>query len=461
MPDYSDSTKYPNIGNTLAEMGQGFRIGAFDQTSFNKWVKTNSTGQSLGDGYCAGVVTDWLRRVLLPGNKGDREDRGFLTYHYKEFVENKTSQDLLRAQKTAKRMGEAWTQSNALNWWSYSGEDTSTAKPEEWKNLAEGMDMRGGKSNSTRRFTGLQLLASKQKVYESDEWLADILGGPTDGSPIAPGCGAKLGFGLPGKNGHAVAVWRRRTNTDMSDSFYFFDPNWGVYAFSRNGLESALVILFATPYHSTEYGAHIPHYKSCSSADGTRMNYLVFGPPHKMDARPERVSDEQPPVQGVQTPVQTQQSPVQTVHAPVQTLQAPVKTVNAPVQTLQPSVQTGTQQGSPANAYTTPNTGLSQPGNVSSASKLMATAQPDSTGLKEDLEKALGNKDLYTYAFMGKQGGYVKLDPALAAQIKEKGPGVYKQKGFQWPADAVLEQPAGKYRHAILKTSLQKLIDWL
>jgi hypothetical protein len=482
MPDYSDSTKYPNIGDTLAAQGQGFRIGEFDQTTFNPWVKQTSQGAGLGEGYCAGVVTDWLRRVLLAGQRGHREDRKFLTYNYEAVAKKESPQVQLRAQATAKRMGEAYEQTNKLQWWGLEGADTRSAEPNEWAGLADNMNMRGGKSKSTRKFTDLKLLTSMMKTYESaDDWLADILGGSTASSPIEPGCGAKLGFSVPGKVGHAVAVWRRRTNLTQPDSYYFFDPNLGVFAFSHTGLESALAILFATD----RGGRHKPYYKTCSSETATRMSYLVFGPAHCMDASPQRARDEEPPVDVVEPlgpnllkvvekimALRGSQATPQVLDQLMQLLEGAISHLNARTRTPQEEALLGrllpvaekvrtaqlAQQNSSATGYAIADTGLSQPGNTSSVPELRATPQPRSSGLKGQLEGLLEDKGKHVAAFQSQTTGgpWVKLESEVAGQIK----GIQNQALEQIQFKTWVKQGV-KGDFAITKTNLETIVEFM
>jgi hypothetical protein len=74
-----------------------------------------------------------------------------------------------------------------------------------------------------------------------------------------------------------VAIWQRRNSKEANDSFYFFDPNYGVYSYKflsgKPGLKSALQYLFFRDKDDT------PKYANCTSAQNQEMSYMRFGPP--------------------------------------------------------------------------------------------------------------------------------------------------------------------------------------
>lgn len=426
MPDYSDKTKFPDIGKVLA--AQGSQIGEFDQTAFNKYYDSVG-GKALDSGFCAGVVTDWLRKILLTtGEKARRlEEELYVTYNYaaiergdakigeKEKTLAKAKED---AEKTVMRMGTAfakkpsWTQPGSA-----AASDPWYVKEDSWKSTATTLD---SVNLRKKKFSSLELIASKHMVYDGPSyWKGAILGGGTSAGPIDAGCGAKLGFRLPGQTGHAVAVWRRKVNTDQSDSYYFFDPNYGVFAFSKTGLGVALQILFWYDDDDT------PKYKTCTSKTKTEMDYIIFGPANIVSAVP--VQKQQP---SVQVPVSTTQPPqVPTASTSAQTppKQTLATTSNPTVQPTITSAQSQPQpQGSSASGYILANKGLGSPGNTTSKAAAVTT-KPATTGqgkhadLITKLEKLKDDGkplDLWDGKSTGNVGGVLNLKQPEIKDIK-------------------------------------------
>jgi hypothetical protein len=376
MPDYSDKQKFPNIGDTLAN--QGSRIGTFDQVTYNKYY-SSFDGESLDDGYCKGAVTDWLRRILLTTNASKLDDPRFVTYSYEAIqrgdkeVGKKTLEGAqVRAQETVLRMVRAYGENPP---WTYQSGASGPMYLEttDWEASAKKLD---NKNERKKRFSQLQLLTSKYHVYDKPGlWMGAILGGQTSAGPISAGCGALLGFQKPGYHGHSVGVWRRRLNTDQPDSYYFFDPNYGMFAFSSKGLNAALTILFW-------YGdGIIPKNKDCCSPTATGMRYVVFGPENIVGA--VLVQNQPLVAQVVQTNKPTPPQTVQTASKSVQTMpQQTLATASKPtVQSITSSAQPQSQpQGPSAGGYTLANTGLSSPGNISSIKPPQVTTQPANKG---------------------------------------------------------------------------------
>jgi hypothetical protein len=421
MPDYSDKKKFPNIGDTLAN--QGSRIGTFDQVTYNQYYSKLGS-ESLDDGYCKGAVTDWLRRILLTTNASKLDDPRFVTYSY-EAIERKdkevgkktlqSAQD--RARETVLRMVHAYAE-NPL--WAYQSGIGSPMDLEQkdWKASAEKLDK---KNERKKRFSQLQLVASKYQVYNKPGlWMGAILGGPTSAGPISEGHGALLGFQKPGYEGHSVGVWRRRVNTDQPDSYYFFDPNYGVFAFSSQGLNAALSILFWYD------GDIIPKNKDCCSPAATGMRYVVFGPANIVGAVP--IQNQPLVAQVVQTNKPTPPQTVQTA-----------STVQSVTSSAQPQSQ---PQGPSAGGYTLANTGLSSPGNISSVKPPLVTTQPSTDGklLSDELQHMLntGQKKDKAYGKVAGQwkdaptyDGWVEIPVELTKKIVAAKPGVANQLGLK------------------------------
>lgn len=444
MPNYSDYD-WQKLVDTLTDLGSC--MGTFNQTRFNKNARQQDRvdevlGQSLGDGYCAGVVTDWARRVLL---SNAQRNPAFLSYRYEgDSADAKTD-------RAVQRMGTAYAdQITQLPWTSRVGEDQATMRETSWQAHTQRVGQREPKVK--RPFQSLQALDSRRATYDTpDRWVAAVVGGPTAQSPIRTGCVAKLGFSDPGEIGHAVAIWRRRENTSQSDAFYFFDPNFGVFAYGLPGLESALRILFAHPHPNIRppQEKNIPYYRDCARYAATQMSYIILGPPNVVDVGFVA------PVQPVQPTVQHQPQVVQPTPRPNT---APVLQPSPPINVPQPR-----QPAQPTNLYGGGNRGTPSPGNLRPEPATMTAPETSPSGAlsKADLQALHDDAQRYTYAFKGQQGGYVKLDAQQAEKIRQAGPAVWNRQGFQWSASSIVEQPAGQFRHAILKSTLKKLIDWM
>lgn len=249
-----------------------------DYTSETEYLTKSSVGgRPLGSGYCAGVCLDWLRRVL---NTGWTMRSDELTYNYESIKRDIPGggADVRGRQReafqTVGRMGQAWYRTNNMSWTKPGDAGDSVPyrmPPSRWDTVAETLDEQPGLGGA--RFSGMELLYSKHLVYTSAGfWMASLVGGETKPCPILSGLAAQLSFSRAGESGHAVAVWRRRTLTDLPDSFYFFDPNFGVYSYSLHGLQCALQILFWYD------DANTPFYESCASKDAQKVAYMAFAP---------------------------------------------------------------------------------------------------------------------------------------------------------------------------------------
>lgn len=296
MADYK-AMSYQQIADLLE--GYGSRIGAFNQTTFRTDIgqrvagtqiltKASFGGKSLGGGYCAGVCLDWARRVLL-----SKPNRGAsaLTYGYDKMKagqgtkEGRTfEQSKDRAFSTVGRMASAWDAGNDMNWTRPGGStDPHQLTSQTWTDTAKTLDTRFDASRkddkrdpSEKRFSSVTLLVSKSATYTSaGSWMGSLMAGG-----LRAGSVSKLGFNGPTGKGHAVAVWQRKTSVTDPDSFYFFDPNFGVFAYPQSKLQNALQVLFWKDAEDT------PRYDECTSATAPEMDYIVFGPPHLVSAQP-------------------------------------------------------------------------------------------------------------------------------------------------------------------------------
>lgn len=341
MPNYSTKT-YNEIAGLLT--AQGSRVGTFNQGTFSGTlgVKTSSTGtqttntgvggRSLGGGLCAGVCLDWIRRVLL--GRPDR-DASSLTYKYETLQAGGTTDQHNRAFDNTGRMAQAWYQSNDMSWTKPGGASASTpftVSGSEWSATADVLDRSfdqqrrdAGRHTSSKHFSSLTMTSSSLATYSrASLWMGAIMGGNSGTCQIPIGQATYLGFSRPSSSGHAVAVWRRRDNTSQGDSFYFFDPNFGVFSYNANGLQVALQILFWMDSSDT------PYYNTCASSSAQSVKIMMFGPGNRVDATPVRPTPVRPtPVRP--TPVQS----TPTVQASPPTVQPTV----TPTRTVQPSVR--------------------------------------------------------------------------------------------------------------------------
>jgi hypothetical protein len=245
MPDYSKDTRDKACARLKS---WGALVGAFNQTKFRTELGTKPvttiSGQSLGNGYCMGVGLDWIRRVLQ--SKADR-DPNYLTYSYdalvkKEDMKDRTLQQLKdRTENTSLRMAHAYYRQNEeIIWKGPKGGETKSVPTDEWKKVASDLDSdfdetrgKSGRTKTKKRFGKLDLVESKSN--------------------------------------RALA---RRNSPTQSDSYYLFDPNFGVFSYNEENLETALQYLFWRDAEDT------PYYADCSSLEKQEMIYMVFGPPN-------------------------------------------------------------------------------------------------------------------------------------------------------------------------------------
>lgn len=283
MPDYSNDT-YEQTQARLKKYGT--EIGSFNQSTFRtklastviEVIPTVSGDKSLAGGYCNGVLLDWVRRVLLSQAK---QNQAFLTFHSDALKEGKntvrrTHKELQgSASQTVQRMGQAWWHSGDMNWVGEEGKPTSI-RPEEWKRTVSAIDeefdkQRAGakRESSKKHFGRLQLEASRKTTYQSAGfWMGALFNAFRSGHCTC------AGFSAEGRGAHSVAIWQRRNVKDANDSFYFFDPNYGVYSFNEDNLQMALQYCFRRDAKNT------PKYVNSTTATDQMMSYMTFGPPN-------------------------------------------------------------------------------------------------------------------------------------------------------------------------------------
>ena len=267
--------------------GYGARIAKFNQGEFQTkaisksgQTVTHYNNKSLGGGYCAGVSLDWVRRALLGGQKASNAD--YLSYKYGLLASEKSSDELKqKSYQNVYRMANAWQSSNSLSFTSKSNEPFRLEQS-SWKDAARGLDTNFDKTRemnqrgkSDKPFSKLILIGSKMETYKDATAMRNDL---FKGKEFRAGAGEAIQIGFNGASGHAVAVWRRRQASEQKDSFYFFDPNYGVFSYDMNGLEKALRMLFWYMDGDT------PSYNNCSLKENPRMNFKHYGPEHRMDA---------------------------------------------------------------------------------------------------------------------------------------------------------------------------------
>ena len=332
MPNYSEY----HVGQmrTFLERQKGVQlIEEFNQTSFREKIamavtrpsenqassivakavtitKNSGTPQQVQEthpfdgGYCNGVATDWIRRMLLAGATPTAEKATYrhaeverkLPTIYGNDTQAKIDDKLLfsdeargldavrqRAYRSAERMGSAWYEMNQLNWYG-PVETKRTLKAEDWQDVAKKLDAEMIQSRQAddrlgnaraqnkekiaprKKFTNLGLVASGSQNYaKPGQWSAAL------DDVILANSAAKLGFSVPQSSGHAIAVWRKGESKDTNDSYWVLDPNLGVFSANHEGMKLILQILFW--YES----GHTPFYDTCASVDkGTRVNYMVW-----------------------------------------------------------------------------------------------------------------------------------------------------------------------------------------
>lgn len=334
MPDYSSKT-VGEMRSLLAAQNGVALVGEFHQDTFRTRIAMDVTRKPNGGaswsvaqsvtitknagtpqeteethafdgGYCNGVVTDWIRRMLLSG-AGNAPTGDKATYQYAAIKNelptiygNDSAQTIdqklvfsdeargldaarRRAERSANRMGSAWYKMNQLDWYGPPNEN-QTVRPEDWQNAAQTLDAEMLQSRQADGRLGNARTHNKDKVAPRKKFADMVL--KSSGSRTYPTAGhwaaalddvipassaAKLGFSRPSASGHAVAVWRRGEPKETNDAYWVLDPNLGVFSATHGGMMMILQILFWLE------NGHTPFYDTCASLNGTRVNYMVWG----------------------------------------------------------------------------------------------------------------------------------------------------------------------------------------
>jgi Yersinia/Haemophilus virulence surface antigen len=451
MPDYNmfngaDSNSVPDRLRNL-----GSQIGAMNQSNFREKLavpvgksavdRSVYMNKALGGGYCAGVCLDWIRRVLL--SQPERDER-YLTYQYENLAQGKRTFDskgtkrsveasALRSSQNVQVQADAYALTNSLSWYTQQGESASHLEANEFRREAARMDVFFDKARrlakrheSERKFASLELVDSKMSVYGSaSQWMNELFS-----SLIRPGCVSYLGFGTEGGSGHAVTAWQRKGNTDDAGSYYFFDPNFGVYSYSKTALREAIKMLFGME------AGHVPYYSTCAHATAQRLKVMIFGPARLVTATPSNPVLEEPtvtlppPVRPVSRPepqpsIQStplvsrpQVQPTQTLSASAQTVQQPAR---EPIRPEPTTVSSGTPFGATAMSFSLP-----RPGN-NTAPRATTTAQTTGGTLSGQIDAALlsgtklpkvGGQVAASWKGYESYDGWVAVDRTLTEKLK-------------------------------------------
>jgi hypothetical protein len=144
----------------------------------------------------------------------------------------------------------------------------------EWAQYSQELDDKFSKSKK-KKFSNLSVVASSnQQTYGSPStWLGELMA-----EAFREDCCTIVGVGAPGATGHAVAVHV------LHGDYRFFDPNYGVFKYTKQALQSALQHLFWTPYFRGEEGedTDLPVYRRRDATnprdenEWTRMSYTIF-----------------------------------------------------------------------------------------------------------------------------------------------------------------------------------------
>ena len=321
----------------------GTDLGEFNQSAY-RGKEVTIDGTDLKGGYCAGVCLDWARRVLQSASNRNEK---YLSYSTEKGATTQRRTQTLRRMAagykgqgasyvTTTRKTDCLSKLTALlkepdSEWTIDGKDvTGIAVPnetaeliahffdftennpfnmekepagvvqrervEKWKNsvaarpdaqhtrLADGgrewgqysqeLDDKFSKSKK-KKFSNLSVVASSnQQTYGSPStWLGELMS-----EAFRENCCTIVGVGAPGATGHAVAVHV------VNGEYRFFDPNYGVFKYTKEALQSALQHLFWTPYFQGEEGqdTDLPVYRRRDSTnprdekEWTRMSYTIF-----------------------------------------------------------------------------------------------------------------------------------------------------------------------------------------
>ena len=136
----------------------------------------------------------------------------------------------------------------------YAAKVAAPSLAKAWEELRKKMDEAIAKQRredqkatfrSSRPFENLDLVAAQDSKEYSGSGLRNLITEVIDHRELSPDRCAHVGINPPaGGTGHAVAVHRQNTG----GKYHFFDPNFGMYEFTRANLIEAFLYIFGTAY---------------------------------------------------------------------------------------------------------------------------------------------------------------------------------------------------------------------
>jgi len=274
--------------------------------------QTLAQGQ-VDEGFCAGVCTDWARRVLGGGRaaftqkatrvKSQTNRQATIQLRFQGMSETRKAIVAVRNELVAVYNDHLADQSfqispqlqtkvqnyltitvtpdrryatSAVGQWldllEEMQDESDRTRPAGWAALVQGMDQRqkekrqeDARGESHRKFSSI-------KIVQTAKLSGANVKGNIDSMLSVPefvaGTVLFMGFDLFVDNkatGHAVAAFLANNGT-----YQFLDPNFGIYAYDEGGLRSALYYLFSNHYHDDAiYG------EDGAAVTGT-TNYILF-----------------------------------------------------------------------------------------------------------------------------------------------------------------------------------------
>jgi len=380
----------------------GAEVGQYHQSSRIATLTDNATRSAVSGGYCSGACYDWIRRVLIsstpkltyknlessmpsPGTgqrtaemqKQHRQDHRaalmqrqdinpLLTTKNNQLFQKLTSDNNAAYQTYCRENGRIngmpgtatvkqplWDENERLyneacaaNRRAYDSKVSAPPVEKVWTEFRKKMDeairqqrQAAGKTGySARPFENLDLVAASASKEYTGTGLRKLISEAINHSEFKADYCAHIGVNPPdGGTGHAVAVHRQNTG----GKYHFFDPNFGVYEFTKANLVDAFVFIFGTAYPNWAGGGTSDDHPY--EVNGrTKGNWSIF----KGNRVPAPTVTETPqPIEvRVETPV---------------TLTIVRTMPNIPVTTQSGPVVTGVRTTSPQTTGTqTPSTGL-------------------------------------------------------------------------------------------------------
>jgi hypothetical protein len=365
--------------------GWGAEVGQYHQSKRIETLRDVGTKNAVSGGYCSGACYDWIRRVLVSSTakvtylnledsvpktgpltgamaKQHRQDQRAALMQRQEInpllrtksqqLVDKLNTDLDLAYQNYSREHDRinampgtravkdplWAQnernlqeSQASLQRAYDQKIATAPVELVWAEFRKKMDQAiaqqrrqlGKTGMSARPFENLDVAAAQGSKEYTGEGLRALVTEVLNNPEFKPDRAAHVGVNPPqGGTGHAIAIHRQNTG----GKYHFFDPNFGVYEFTKANLIEAFVFIFGTAY---------PHWAGGGTSDDhpyevngrTKGSWTVFkgnrvAPPEVVETpRPVQVIVE-PPVtlQVVRTPqniaVTTQTGPVVTGSRP-------------------------------------------------------------------------------------------------------------------------------------------------